>query len=178
MRIFKKPDGGYVQILGKERIKKWNAEMPLLFIGYIRDNILPKYDDPRVRKAIEEYANELMEEIAIPKLIEVLRGNDQGLRMKTARNLEEISKKNPDMVKVATDYVKQLVNDVNKDVARAAENVLKNIERSEKRKQYAAKRKTMQDLDRKLARGEVSDAEYLKLRKEYLKLEEELEPEE
>jgi glutamyl-tRNA reductase len=178
MRVFKKPDGGFVQILGKERIKKWNAELPLLFIGYMRDNILPKYEDPRVRKAIEDYANEIMEEIAVPKLVEVLKGTDQAARVKTSQSLEEISKKKPDMVKVAAQYVNQLVNDTNKDVAKSAQNILKNIDRSEKKKQYASKRKTMQELDRKLAKGEVTDAEYMKLRKEYLKLEDEVGPEE
>ncbi len=178
MRVFKKPDGGFVQILGKERIKKWNAEMPLLFIGFIRDNILPKYEDARVKKAIEDYANEIMEEIAVPKLVEVLKGTDQAVRVKTSQSLEEISKKKPDMVKVASEYVTQLVTDGNKDVAKAAQNILKNIDRADKRKQYASKRKTMQDLDRKLAKGEVSDAEYMKLRKEYLKLEDEVGPDE
>ena len=58
MKIFRKPDGGIIQIAGKGRIQKWEAEQPLLFIGYVRDTMIPRYNDPQVRKAIEEYSEQ------------------------------------------------------------------------------------------------------------------------
>jgi hypothetical protein len=72
----------------------------------------------------------------------------------------------------------ELVNDEVPEVAKAAGNVIKNVDKADKKKTYAAKRKQMTDLDKKLAKGEVSDEEYLQLRKEYLHLEEEVGSEE
>ena len=65
------------------------------------------------------------------------------------------------MVKVAMEYVAGLVNDEDATVSKAAQNIIKNVDKADKKKQYAAKRKQMQSLDRKLAKGEVSDEEYL-----------------
>ncbi|HMF30350.1 MAG TPA: hypothetical protein VKK79_02980 [Candidatus Lokiarchaeia archaeon] len=180
MKIFRKPDGGIIQIVGKERIQKWDAEQPLLFIGWVRDNILSKYDDPRVKKAIEEYLNEITEEVAIPKLVNTLKSGPVEARVKTAQRLEEISKGpgGPDLVKTALEYVKELAQDEVPEVAKAASNVLKNVDKAEKKKTYSAKRKQMTQLDKKLAKGEVTDEEYMQLRKEYLHLEEEVGAEE
>lgn len=174
MKIFRKPDGGVIQLVGKDRMQKWDAEQPLLFIGYVRDNVIPKYNDPQVRKAIEEYLHEVTEEIAIPKLVETLKSGAPEIRQKTAQSLDTISKKSPDMVKVAMEYVSGLVDDADAVVAKAAQNILKNVNKADKKKAYTSKRKQMVDLDRKLAKGEVSDEEYLQSRKEYLHLEEEV----
>ena len=38
MKIFYKKDGGIVQLIGKEKMKEWPVELPLIFIEYVRNN--------------------------------------------------------------------------------------------------------------------------------------------
>ncbi len=74
MKIFYKKDGGIVQLIDKEKIKEWPIELPLIFIEYIRNNQLKTYEDSKLKKDIEQYLDEVLEDVAIPGLIKVLDG--------------------------------------------------------------------------------------------------------
>ena len=74
IKIFHKNDGGIIQLIDKEKMNEWPVELPLLFIEYIREKKLETYGDKK--KEVENYLDEIMKEIAIPRLIGVLEGND------------------------------------------------------------------------------------------------------
>lgn len=75
MRIFEKKDGGIIQLIDKEKMNDWPIELPLLFIEYIRSKQLDSYGD--IKKQIEAYLDEIMEDVAIPRLISVLEGENE-----------------------------------------------------------------------------------------------------
>ncbi|MHA1732267.1 MAG: hypothetical protein ACTSU5_10000 [Promethearchaeota archaeon] len=174
MKLFKKKDGGILQIIEKEKIAKWDPETPVLFISYFRDNILPLYEDTKLRTEVSKYLDSVMEEVAVPKLVETLKGKDAAKRLETAQRLEELSRKNSDLVKPTLAYLKDLQHDPDKKIATVVKKIVTNYERAQKRKAYNEKRRKMRELDRKLAAGKITDAQYLKQRKEFLKLEQEL----
>ena len=55
MKVFRKKDGGIVQLVGKEKMKEWPIELPLIFIEYVRTNQLNTYNDSKLKKDIEQY---------------------------------------------------------------------------------------------------------------------------
>ncbi|MHA1697628.1 MAG: hypothetical protein ACTSWN_02170, partial [Promethearchaeota archaeon] len=55
-------------------------------------------------------------------------------------------------------------------IKKLIDTIVKNYERNEKRKLYNQKRKKMQELDNKLLSGKITSEEYIKERKEFLKL--------
>ena len=71
MKIFRASDNRIIQLTDPEKIKMWNPEMPLLFIGFIREKRLPFYHKS-IQKPISDYLDEILEQIAIPKLSEAL----------------------------------------------------------------------------------------------------------
>ncbi len=141
-----------------------------MFIGYVRDNLIQTYEDKSLRDEVSAYLDDLMETVAVPKLVDALKSKDAATRLEMAQRLEELSRKNTEMIKFALDFLKDLTNDPNKDVASVVQKIVSNYDRAQKRKVYNEKRRKMRDLDNKLASGKISDAEYLKQRKEFLQL--------
>ena len=77
MRIFHKKDGGIVQLIDKKKMQEWPVELPLIFIEYIRSKQLDTYEDAKVKKEVSAYLDEVLKDVAIPRLISVLEGDDQ-----------------------------------------------------------------------------------------------------
>ncbi len=178
MKVFKLSDGSFVQIINKDKIMKWDPELPVLFVNYILDKKVDSYGSTKDQAEIRAYLNEVLEEIAIPKLSKALRAEEKATRLTVANSLQDISKKKPDMVKAVIDFVKDAASkEDDKDVQNVISQVIKNYERSIKRKQYEAKRKKMRELDAKLVSGKITADEYSKERKEYLSLSSEFEDE-
>ena len=58
--MFHKKDGGVVQLIDKEDMEEWPVELPLIFIEYIRNNKLDTYEDPKIKRDIEKYLDEIL----------------------------------------------------------------------------------------------------------------------
>ncbi|MBY9020418.1 MAG: hypothetical protein KGD67_05125 [Candidatus Lokiarchaeota archaeon] len=172
MKIFYKKDGGIVQLIDKEKMKEWSIELPLIFIEYIRNNQLNSYDDPKIKKEIEKYLDEILTDVAIPGLIKVIDGDDIEEVNKALVRIEELAKKNIEMVKPIRPYVEKLLKKKNTEVKTLSNSILDKFKKAERKKELAEKRKVMQEKEKLFLDGNLSGEEYAKARKEYLVLKE------
>ncbi len=172
MRIFHKKDGGIIQIVGKEKMQEWPIELPLIFIEYIRTKQLDSYEDAKVKKDVSAYLNEILKDVAIPRLIEVLEGSNNEEIILALKRIAEISKKNLEMTRPIQKYLDNLLKAKNKEVLKLAKSILNLFVKADRRKELAKKRKIMQQKEKQFLAGKLSAAEYAKARKEYLVLKE------
>ncbi len=172
MRIFQKKDGGIVQLIGKEKMQDWPVELPLVFIEYIRDKQLGTYGDNKVEKEISAYLDEILKDVAIPRLISVLEGDDQDEIILALKRIEELSKKNIEMARPIKPYLENLLKNKNKNITDIAQSISNNFQKAERRKELAKKRSIMRDKENQFLAGKISGEEYAKARKEYLTLKE------
>ena len=170
IRIFKKKDGGFVQLIDKEDMAEWPIELPLLFIEYIRTKQLGSYGD--AKKEIENYLDEIMSDVAIPRLVSVLEGDDNEKIIMALSRIEEISRKDIEMVKPIKKYLNNLLKKNNKQIVKLAQAISKNFTNAERKKELAQKRKTMREKEKLFLEGKISGEKYAKARKEYLTLKE------
>ena len=179
MKVFRLSDGRIVQIVEKEKIQKWDPETPAMFVNYIIDKKIESYGTGKDQAEIRAYLNEILEEVAIPKLTNALKSPDPEARLTIAKNLVDISKKKPDMIKGVLSFLQEAEKvEKSAEIKANITKVLKNYDKALKRKQYEIKRKKMKELDDKLKAGKITDAEYMKERKEYLILDAEMGAEE
>ncbi len=169
MKLFHKKDGGIVQLVGKDEIKEWPVELPLIFIEYIRKNKLGSYNDKKVEKDIEKYLDEILTEIAIPRMISVLDGEDE-IEIKTVlERIDELAKKKLDLVKPIKSYIEKLKKkSKKKDISKACSSILSIFVKEENKKKLADKRKKMRQIEQEFLQGKISGEEYARSRKEYL----------
>ena len=172
MRIFHKKDGGIIQLIGKEKMLEWPVELPLVFIEYIREKQLPTYGDNKIQKEVSDYLDEILKDVAIPRLISVLEGKNLDEIILALERIEELSKKNVDMAKPIQPYLNNLLNNPNKDIKKFAQNISENFQKAERKKELAKKRKIMREKENLFLEGKISGEEYVKTRKEYLTLKE------
>ena len=168
MKIFHKNDGGIVQLISKDKMKEWPIELPLIFIEYVRNNQLNTYDDNKLKKDIEQYLDEVLRDVAIPGLINVLDGNDNEEISKALRRIEELAKKNLELVKPIKPYVENLMKKGDKALNVLCKSIIENFDKAERKKQLAEKRKVMQKKEKEFLAGTISGEEYAEARKEYL----------
>lgn len=172
MRVFHKKDGGIVQLVDKKKMKEWPIELPLIFIEYVRNNQLNTYEDKKLKKEIEQYLDEILKDVAIPGLINVLDGNNIEETSKALARIEELAKKNIEMVKPIKPYVENLLKKKNKNLEKQCKSILESFDKEERKKKLADKRKVMQKKEKEFLAGTISGEEYAKARKEYLILKE------
>ncbi len=170
MRIFKKKDGGVVQLIDKEEMNEWPIELPLIFIEYIRTKQLDNYGS--AKKDVEAYLDEIMTEVAIPRLVSVLEGDDSENIILALTRIEEISKKDIEMAKPIRKYLNYLLEKNDKEIVKLAQAITKNFASAERKKELAQKRKAMHEKENLFLEGKISGEEYAKTRKEYLTLKE------
>ncbi|MHA1583673.1 MAG: hypothetical protein ACTSVU_05000 [Promethearchaeota archaeon] len=186
MKIFRSNDGRILQLAEKEQMEKWDAEMPLIFIGALREKRLPEYRkmySKSLVKEIEVYIDDILQHVAIPKLISALSSNNLESRLKVSENILTLSESNPDQLKIALTHLEEAIQkETNKKILKTLQKARKNYDRAQKRKQTAKKRKIltqlrkeMDNVDRDYADGKIDDSEYLNKQKEYLKLKREIE---
>ncbi len=185
MKVFRLDDGRILQLADKKKMEEWDAEMPLLFIGDTRDKQLPLYKKAYPKKVVQEieaYLDDILETVAIPKLIGALTSDNLETRLNVAENIARLSESNPDQLKIALPHVEKAITDPNKQIQKLMKRTLKNYEKSQKRKETAKKRKILTKLrkqmdavDIKFAEGKMSDADYIKEQKKYLILKREIE---
>ena len=170
MRIFKKNDGGVAQLIDKEDMKEWPIELPLLFIEYIRNKQLDSYGS--AKKDVEKYLDEIMGDVAIPRLVSVLEGDDIEKIILALTRIEEISRKDVNMAKPIKKYLNDLLKKNNKQIVKLAQAISKNFTNAERKKELALKRKIMREKEKSFLEGKINGEEYAKARKEYLTLKE------
>ena len=185
MKVFRTTDGRIVQMADRSQIEKWDAEMPLLFIGFINEKRLPLYrkEYPKsLVKAVEVYLDEILENVAIPKLISALSSNNKEELLNVAENIVKISEANPDQLKIALPHLEKTIPSASKTIAKLLEKAANNYKKAQKRKQTAQKRKKLTALrkemdivDRNYSDGNLTDEEYLAKQKDYLELKREIE---
>ncbi|MFX0103535.1 MAG: hypothetical protein ACFFCS_28495, partial [Candidatus Hodarchaeota archaeon] len=124
--------------------------------------------------------DEVLQEVAIPKLTDALTSDEVETRESVATRLVDISKKSPDMIKNVLKFLEEAEKkEKEESIKKLLGQIIKNHERSVRKKKLAQKKrdldKKMKELDEKLLAGEIDSAEYVKVRKEALELELEIE---
>ncbi len=172
MRIFRKKNGGIVQLIDKEKMQEWPVELPLIFIEYIRNKKLESYEDIKVKKGVENYLDEIMEDIAIPRLINVLEGSDVEEIILALTRLEQLSRKKIEMIRPIKSYLNNLLKLKTTKIVTLAQTISDNFAKADRKKELAKKRKIMQEKEKQFLAGKIGGEEYAKARKEYLTLKE------
>lgn len=157
-----------IQLIDKDKMQNWPVELPLIFIEYIRSNQLDSYGS--AKKEVEIYLDEVMKDVAVPRLISVLEGNEDEDTISALERIEELSKKNIEMTKPIKPYLNNLIDSKNKKIGNLAKNISKIFERAARNKEIANKRKIMREKERDFLAGKINAVEYAKIRKEYLTL--------
>jgi len=168
LKIFNKKDGGIIQLIDKEKMQEWPVELPLIFIEYIRNNLFNNYEDSTVKKDIETYLNEILEEVAIPRLINVLDGDNIEEIIMALKRIEELSKKRIELIDPIRKYIPGLKNRNNKEIIKLCDIIIDNFDKVEKRKKLTEKRNIMRQKEKDFLEGKISGEEYAKARKDYL----------
>jgi hypothetical protein len=181
-KVFKLADSRIVQVASKEKMRKWTGEAPLVYINYLRDNHLRTYGSKENQKEIGIYLDEAMQEIAIPKLIEALESPNEKEVSVILTNIDDLAKKKPDLIKVTLPYVERKFLHPNSEISKLAQNIQKNYDRAMKRRQIKNKLAeneklggTDAELDKKLVSGEITENQYIRLKKERIQAYQELE---
>jgi hypothetical protein len=170
IKTFKLKSGGVVQLADKEKMEEWPIELPLIFIEYIRSKQMDSYGS--AKNEIEKYLDEILKEVAIPRLISVLKGVDDQEIILALTRIEEISRKNTEMAKPISRYLGDLLKKNNKQIVKLAKTISDNFAKAERKKELARKRKVMRDKEKLFLEGKIDGEEYAKARKEYLTLKE------
>ena len=170
IRVFQKKDGGIVQLIDKEKMEGWPVELPLIFIEYVKNNQLKSYDDNKLKKEVENYLNEVLNDVAIPRLIDVLESDKEDEILDALIRLEELSKKNIDQMEPIKPYLKKLTTLKNEKVQNLLTKISERFSSEEKKKELDTKRRLMQQKEKDFLAGKISGEEYAKIRKEYLLL--------
>ena len=170
MRMFHKKDGGVVQLIDKEDMEEWPVELPLIFIEYIRNNKLDTYEDPKIKRDIEKYLDEILTDVAIPRMIEVLDGEKTDEIEQTLQRIDELAKKKLDLVKPLKPYIEKLEEKGKIGVKKLTSSILNAFVKEERKKVLAEKRKHMREMEQQFLEGKISPEDYAKARKEYLLL--------
>ena len=172
IRLFFKKNGGAVQLIDIEKMQEWPVELPLIFIEYIRNTKLKTYEDTKVQKEIEKYLDEILENVAIPRLISVLEGENSEEIILALTRIEEISKKNIEMIRPIQPYLKKLQTIKDKQIIKLVRDIDTNFQKADRRKELAKKRKIMREKEKLFIDGKINGEDYAKARKEYLTLKE------
>jgi len=172
MRVFNKKSGGVVQLIDKDKMQEWPVELPLIFVEYIREKQLKTYEGSQLKKEVSQYLDEILKEVAIPRLISVLEGKSTEETISALLRIEELSKKNIEMTRPIRPYLNKLLKNTDKKVVKLAQNISNNFDQVDRRKNLAQKRKEMREKEKQFLSGKLSAADYAKARREYLTLKE------
>ncbi|MHA1819100.1 MAG: hypothetical protein ACTSU2_01100 [Promethearchaeota archaeon] len=173
MKIFRTSDNRIIQLASKKKIKYWPVELPIIYVSYIRENFLHTYGSKRDQKKIDSYLEEVMQEIAIPKLVDGLEKSEKKQVISILKRLEALSRSKPDLIKITIPSIEKKIKDDDKEISKMAAKILKNYKNILKRREINKKLKNLPDdkeLDKKLLNGEISNEEYIKLKKKRLEL--------
>ncbi|MFX1377370.1 MAG: hypothetical protein ACFFA0_16340 [Promethearchaeota archaeon] len=126
MKIFHKKDGGIVQLIDKEKILDWPIELPLKFVEDIRSK-LKSYRDDKVEEQISEYLDDILKNLAIPKIKEVFENDPADTVISILTIFEELSENNVGAIIPIQSLLEDLTKNNNKTIATIAKRILSNL---------------------------------------------------
>jgi hypothetical protein len=127
IRIFRKKDGGIVQLIDREKIMEWPIEFPLKFVEDIRSK-LKSYRDDKVQGEISKYLDEILNTLAIPNIKEAFESGSQETISSILSTFEDLSETNAGALKPIASLLENLTNNNDKIVAERAQKILNNLE--------------------------------------------------
>ncbi|TFG01583.1 MAG: hypothetical protein EU542_06690 [Promethearchaeota archaeon] len=110
-----------------------------------------------------------MEDVAVPRLIEVLEGDNVEEIINALERIEKIANENLDMTRPIRPYLEDLLQKDNKEISNLADSILDLFRREERRKKLSEKRKVMEKKEELFMEGKITADEYAEARKEYIK---------
>ncbi len=167
MKLFRKKNGGVIQLVDKERMMDWSVELPLIYVEYIRSERMDTYED--AKKDVSEYLNAVLKDVAVPRLIEVLEGENIEEIINALERIEHIANENLDMARPIKPYLEDLTAKNNKQVKERADAILNLFRKEERRKELNKRRKKMEEKEELFIEGKISAEEYAEARKKYIK---------
>ncbi|MFX1345443.1 MAG: hypothetical protein ACFFBC_05010 [Promethearchaeota archaeon] len=126
MRIFHKKDGGIVQLIDKEKIKDWSVELPLKFVEDVRSK-LKSYRDAKVEEEISAYLDDIITNLAIPKIKETIEDASKDTVISILSSFEELSETNVGAIKPIQPLLENLTKNSNKTIAEIAKRIIDNL---------------------------------------------------
>jgi hypothetical protein len=126
IKIFHKKDGGIVQLSDKEKIMDWPIELPLKFVEDVRSK-LKSYRDPKVEGEISNYLDDILTNLAIPRIKEVFKDANQDTIISILTSFEELSETNVGAIKPIQSLLENLSKNSNKTIATSAQRILNNL---------------------------------------------------
>ncbi|MFW9940006.1 MAG: hypothetical protein ACFFFT_03125 [Candidatus Thorarchaeota archaeon] len=126
IRIFHKKDGGIVQLIDKEKIKDWSVELPLKFVEDVRSK-LKSYRDAKVEEEISAYLDDIIINLAIPKIKETIEDASKDTVISILSSFEELSETNLGAIKPIQPLLENLTKNSNKTIAEIAKRIIDNL---------------------------------------------------
>lgn len=126
IRIFQKKDGGVVQLIDKEKILDWPIELPLKFVEDVRSR-LKSYRDAKVEGEISNYLDNILTNLAIPKIKEAFEDATQDTIISILSSIESLSETNVGAIKPIQSLLENLTKNNNKTIAACAQRILNNL---------------------------------------------------
>jgi len=126
IRIFQKKDGGVVQLIDKEKIRDWPIEFPLKFVEDVRSK-LKSYRDAKVEGEISKYLDDILTNLAIPKIKEAFEDATQDTIISILSSFEELSETNVGAIKPIQSLLENLTKNTNKSIVVSAQRILNNL---------------------------------------------------
>jgi len=166
MRVFRKKDGGVIQLIDKEKMMDWPVELPLIYIEYIRSERIETYEE--AKKEVSDYLEEVLKDVAVPRLIEVLEGDNVKEIIEALDRIDNIANQNLDMARPIKPYLKDLVGNKNKEIKERADNILDLFRKEERRKELNKRRRKMKEKEDLFMQGKISADEYAEARRKYI----------
>ncbi|MBD3338124.1 MAG: hypothetical protein GF353_03375 [Candidatus Lokiarchaeota archaeon] len=151
-------------------MEDWPVELPLIFIEYVRNDLIPTYEDSSVRSEVSDFLDEILEDVAVPRLINVLDGDNEEEILMALTRIEELSKKDAELTKPIKPYLSNLLKSKNRQITNIAQKISDNFAKAERKKELAKKRKIMREKEQMFLEGKLDPEDYAQARKDYLTL--------
>lgn len=137
MQIFKLSKDRILQLISKERLDKWKGELPLVYFDKIRMSTLPKYRAANDQKVLNKYLDEVLQEIAIPKLKDKLQNFDINLKtiepdlednmIEVITLIRNVGRDRTDLIDALRDELENLSKSKVTDISRATKDLLEAV---------------------------------------------------
>lgn len=166
MRTFRRKDGGVIQLIDKKKMNDWPVELPLIYIEYIRSERMETYGD--AQKEVSNYLDDVLKDVAVPRLIEVLEGDNVEEILDALERIDKIANQNLDMARPIKPYLEDLVESKNEEIRDRAEDILELFRKEKRRKELNKRRRKMKEKEDLFMEGKISADEYAEARRNYI----------
>jgi hypothetical protein len=166
MRTFRRKDGGVIQLIDKEKMNDWPVELPLIYIEYIRSERMETYGD--AQKEVSNYLDDVLKDVAVPRLIEVLEGDNVDEILDALERIAKIADQNLDMARPIKPYLEDLIESKNKEIKGRADDILDEFRKEKRRKELNKRRRKMKEKEDLFMEGKISADEYAEARRNYI----------